>query len=237
MHIVICEDDEAQVLVLKKYFHEYQSSHPSDSIAFFSSGEELLQNMNGKSTIHFAFLDIELPGISGIELADILRKQYPYILIVFLTNYPQYISTAFKLHTSQYLLKPIQSQKLFAVMHSLQHEYFHSHIQYVENERHLITIAYKDIIYAEFYKNELFIHTLSENHTLQVIPKEMKQTLLHQGLIRTHQGFYVNPAYIKSIQSDTVICSDQSEVSISHRERRNLIKNYTQKYADMFFHS
>ena len=75
MHIVICEDDEAQALVLKKYFHEYQSTHPSDSISFFSSGEELLQSIDRNPTIHFAFLDIELPGISGLELADILRKR------------------------------------------------------------------------------------------------------------------------------------------------------------------
>lgn len=74
MHIVICEDDEAQALVLKKYFHEYQSTHPSDSISFFSSGEELLQSIDRNPTIHFAFLDIELPGISGLELADILAQ-------------------------------------------------------------------------------------------------------------------------------------------------------------------
>lgn len=237
MHIVICEDDEAQALVLKKYFHEYQSTHPSDSISFFSSGEELLQSIDRNPTIHFAFLDIELPGISGLELADILRKRYPYLLIIFITNHPEYISTAFKLHPDQYLLKPIQSQNLFAVMKSLQHEYFHSHIQYVENERRLITIAYSEIIYAEFYQNKLFVHSLSGDYTLEIEPKEMKQTLLDKGLIRTHQGFYVNPVHIKYIELDTVICSDQSQIPISHRARRNLIQQYTEKYATMFFHS
>lgn len=74
MHIVICEDDEAQTLVLKKYFHEYQFTHPSDNISFFSSGEDLLQSMNSSPPVHFAFLDIELPGISGIELADLLSN-------------------------------------------------------------------------------------------------------------------------------------------------------------------
>ena len=237
MHIVICEDDEAQTLVLKKYFHEYQSTHPSDNISFFSSGEDLLQSINSSPPAHFAFLDIELPGISGIELADLLHKQYPNLLIVFITNHPQYIRAAFKLHTNQYLLEPIQSQRLFAVMKSLQHEYFHSHIQYVENERRLITIAYRDIIYAEFYRNQIFIHSITGDYNLEIAPKQMKQTLLEKGLIRTHQGFYVNPSHIKSIELDTVICSDQSKVPISHRGRRNLIQKYTAKYATMIFRS
>ena len=122
-------------------------------------------------------------------------------------------------------------------MKSLQHEYFHSHIQYVENERRLITIAYKDIIYAEFYRNQIFIHSITGDYNLEIAPKQMKQTLLEKGLIRTHQGFYVNPSHIKSIELDTVICNDQSKVPISHRGRRNLIQKYTAKYATMIFRS
>lgn len=52
------------------------TSLPTRQIAFhsFSSGEELLQSIDRNPTIHFAFLDIELPGISGLELADILAQ-------------------------------------------------------------------------------------------------------------------------------------------------------------------
>ena len=80
-------------------------------------------------------------------------------------------------------------------MKSLQHEYFHSHIQYVENERRLITIAYSEIIYAEFYQNKLFVHSLSGDYTLEIEPKEMKQTLLDKGLIRTHQALCQSGTY------------------------------------------
>lgn len=233
MHIVVCEDDEAQLLVLKKYFSEYKAGHPSDVISFFSSGEELLQNIVSRPTIHFALLDIELPGISGIELADLLRRQYPNVLIVFITNHPQYIRDAFKLHSNQYILKPVQSRTLFSVLKTLQHEYYTSHIQYVENERRLITVAYSDIVYVEFYRNTMTVHTAEQVFSMEVVPKEMKKTLLERGLIRTHQGFFVNPVHIKSIESDYVFCINDIEVPISHRERKNLIKKFSERYASM----
>ena len=224
---------EAQLLVLKKYFSEYKAGHPSDVISFFSSGEELLQNIISRPTIHFALLDIELPGISGIELADLLRRQYPNVLIVFITNHPQYIRDAFKLHSNQYILKPVQSRTLFSVLKTLQHEYYTSHIQYVENERRLITVAYSDIVYVEFYRNTMTVHTAEQVFSMEVVPKEMKKTLLERGLIRTHQGFFVNPVHIKSIESDYVFCINDIEVPISHRERKNLIKKFSERYASM----
>ena len=58
MHIVVCEDDEEQTLILKEYFREYQEENPYTKVSFFSSGEELLQKISELSTIHFAILDI-----------------------------------------------------------------------------------------------------------------------------------------------------------------------------------
>lgn len=200
-----------------------------------SSGEELLQKISELSIINFAILDIELPEISGIELIGPLKSHFPHIVTVFTTGHPQYIQDAFKVQGDQYLLKPVKSRKLFAVLKSLQHRYYTSHIQYVENERRLITIAYSDIVYAEFYRNLMTAHTADSEYTMEVAPKEMKQTLLKRGFIRAHQGFYVNPAHIKAIEHEIVICTNDMEVPVSHRERKNLIRRYTEKYASMIY--
>lgn len=62
-----------------------------------------------------------------------------------------------------------------------------------------------------------------------------QKTLLERGLIRTHQGFFVNPVHIKSIESDYVFCINDIEVPISHRERKNLIKKFSERYASMIY--
>ena len=129
----------------------------------------------------------------------------------------------------------MQSRTLFSVLKTLQHEYCTSHIQYVENERRLITVAYSDIVYVEFYRNTMTVHTAEQVFSMEVVPKEMKKTLLERGLIRTHQGFFVNTVHIKSIENDYVFCINDIEVPISHRERKNLIKKFSERYASMIY--
>ena len=129
------------------------------------------------------------------------------------------------------MLKPIRSKQLFATLRTLQRKYCQSHLQYVENERNLITIPYNNIIYTEFYRSEFTIHTANQVFSWKVKPKETKRQLLDRGFIRTHQGYYVNPNHIKSIVSNEITCSDNSIVPISHRERKNVIAKYLKKFS------
>lgn len=57
--------------------------------------------------VDIAFLDIEMPGMTGLELAEVLQDYNPYIEIVFVTAYNQYALEAFRAHATGYLLKPL----------------------------------------------------------------------------------------------------------------------------------
>lgn len=78
--------------------------------AFTSPSEALSFVKNNK--IHAAFLDIEMPGISGLELARSIQEIDPTVSIVFVTAYDCYAVDAFKFHAAGYLLKPIDTSDL-----------------------------------------------------------------------------------------------------------------------------
>jgi len=59
-----------------------------------------------------AFLDIELPDIKGIELAERLREIKPDLAIVFITAHQEYSLDAFKLYAFDYILKPIDEERV-----------------------------------------------------------------------------------------------------------------------------
>ena len=69
---------------------------PSDAVEFVKS-----------HSVDIAFLDIEMPEMTGLELAEVLRDYNPYIEIVFVTAYNQYALEAFKAYATGYLLKPL----------------------------------------------------------------------------------------------------------------------------------
>ncbi|MCR5117853.1 MAG: response regulator [Lachnospiraceae bacterium] len=64
--------------------------------------------------VDIAFLDIEMPGMTGLELAEVLQDYNPYIEIVFVTAYNQYALEAFRAHATGYLLKPLSREDFTA---------------------------------------------------------------------------------------------------------------------------
>jgi len=59
-----------------------------------------------------ALLDIDMPGMNGLELAAAIREKYPDIAIIFLTGYSRYALQAYEVHPTGYLLKPVKKEKL-----------------------------------------------------------------------------------------------------------------------------
>lgn len=62
--------------------------------------------------VDIVFLDIQIPKINGLELAEILLEQKPYLHIVFITTYDEYAIKAFKLNALDYVLKPVELERL-----------------------------------------------------------------------------------------------------------------------------
>ena len=83
------------------------------------SGEALREALSTQFDI--AFLDIEMPGMSGIELAKRIKSLSPATNIIFSTAYPQYAGDAFKLHASGYITKPLNRQKVMEELQELRH--------------------------------------------------------------------------------------------------------------------
>ena len=116
---IICVDDEQLILKLVVRMCE-KLPQISEAVGFSSSNEALEYLKENDADI--ALLDIEMPKINGITLAEKIKEQNPDISVIFLTGYPQYALDAFRIHASGYILKPIERQNLEAeidyVLHS-----------------------------------------------------------------------------------------------------------------------
>jgi two-component SAPR family response regulator len=109
MKILIVDDEELQLLRLE---NEAKKVLPNDTEIFkFSNPLEALKFSKEKK-IDIAFLDIEMPLISGINLAKKLKKINPLVNIIFVTAFDNYALDAYKLHASGYVLKPVSVEKI-----------------------------------------------------------------------------------------------------------------------------
>ena len=105
----ICVDDEP--LVLQLTLSLFRDLPRFDEVEGFAGPLEALDWLETHSP-DIALLDIDMPGMNGLELAARIREMHPDTAIIFLTGYAEYALDAFKLHASGYLLKPINREKL-----------------------------------------------------------------------------------------------------------------------------
>ena len=107
--IVIAVDDER--FALENLAESIEKASPDARIHRFRYPEDALEFAK-ENYVDVAFLDVEMIGMSGVELAERLKGYHPDINIVFATGYGHYRDAAFDLHASGYLTKPITPEKV-----------------------------------------------------------------------------------------------------------------------------
>ena len=117
MRIAVCDDNEAQRLLMKKYTEEWARDKKLPlEINLFNDGESFWFAWEDDKRYDLLIFDIEMRRLSGIELANNIRKQDEEVPILFVTGYDSYMAQGFEVAALHYLLKPLQKEKLFAVL-------------------------------------------------------------------------------------------------------------------------
>ena len=116
LRIAVCDDEEKERASLRQLLvMELNVAH----VDCYASGDDLLEA--GKS-YNLIFLDIEMPGTSGMETARRLRRDKRSDLLVFLTAYDRYMPSAFEVRAFRYLLKPWKKEDISSVLQAAYQE-------------------------------------------------------------------------------------------------------------------
>lgn len=117
MQIIVLDDEK---IILDGEVALIRRCLPNASVIGFSSSAEAMQYV-AENEVDVAFLDIEMPGKSGVELAREMKLAHPRINIIFATAYSDYYQDAMNMHASGYLLKPIREDMLQVELADLRH--------------------------------------------------------------------------------------------------------------------
>ena len=196
MRILICDDDVIIQQELTKYLSEYFHRHNLrlPDICRFHTGHDLLMDSGNKDIV---FLDVEMPGLSGISVGTSLKKSNPNAIIFIVTSYSEYLDDAMRFHVFRYLSKPIDKQRLFRNLKDALSLYHSLHIRIpVETRQGIYSIPAANIVCVEADQRKVIIHTTTDHflsvHTIQY----WIQTLTMNCFIQTHRSYIVNMAHI-----------------------------------------
>lgn len=117
LHVMVVDDEPLLRFHLQKLLQELWED--VDQVIAVGSGQEAVR-MAHEVNIHTVFMDIKMPGISGIETAKLLRESGFTGHLVFVTAYDEYAVAAFEHEALDYLLKPVEEKRLYECVKRLQ---------------------------------------------------------------------------------------------------------------------
>ena len=206
MRIAIC-DDEKNIRELIK--GKIEKQYPEANIIFYSSGEELLLS---DEHIDIIFLDIQMQGKNGMEIARELRKKDKKIIIIFVTAVEEYVFQAFDVGAFHYIVKPINDTKFKEVLHRAIEEWNAKQPTNQEpEEKYLminnggvhIKVTIDDIVYAEVFNRKVVIHKLNE--TIEYYGKMADlEALAGNSFFRPHRAYLINFKYVEKYDATTI---------------------------------
>ncbi|WP_025025882.1 LytR/AlgR family response regulator transcription factor [Caldalkalibacillus mannanilyticus] len=148
------------------------------------------------------FLDIEMPQMSGIDLAKAIQNMKKVPLIIFATAYPAYAATAFRVQALDYLLKPFDEQQVGDTIKRIKERLQITDTKEpppsiiaklaVEDDGRIVYLSPKDITYLFREERETVICTEDGNFSSKMTIKDLEEKLKGYPFFRTHKSYLVN---------------------------------------------
>lgn len=213
LNITICDDSDVEREKMKALvwawasqpdrdicIHEYPSAE-----AFLFAYEEVKPDI--------LLLDVEMPGLNGVELAKKLRAQNRVIQIVFITAYSDYIAEGYEVAALHYLLKPVEPERLYKVLNRAAERVARDcrSIALETAEGTVVTPLY-EVRYLEACKNYVIVHA-ERDYTVRRTLSDFSDCL-DERFIKAGRSFIINLLWIKRVSRSEIELKSGGKIPI-----------------------
>ncbi len=199
----------------------------------FSTAVDALNFMN-ENPVDLMFLDIQMPGLTGIDFIRSLKERP---MIILSTAYPQYALEGFELDVIDYLVKPNRLQRFIQAVSKAKALYdlkqkaekvetsVSEEDIFIRADRKYIRIFFKDIKYIKGMKDYVMIYTGKDKFMTAMNIKTTNDQLPGHQFVRVNKSYIVNADFIDSIGTDFINISGE-EIPLGRTYREDFIKRF-----------
>ena len=213
---IVLDDD----LALCERIASYASKHEKLELAGKFINPEKAKKFLVENPVPLLFIDMEMPGITGIEFLSSLSYK-PYAIII--TGHPDFAVKAFELEALDYILKPFNEERFYSAvsraaqaietktkaaasevlgkMITYADDYF-----FVRSQQNYIKLRYKDVFYIEALEDFVRIYLIdTEKPVITLVNlKQLENSLSPAVFLRVHKSYLVNVNHITSVSGDSL---------------------------------
>ena len=220
IRVAIVEDDETERETLSSFVVTYvKKNNLVIHVDVFSSAEPFL---NSDTCIYdIIFMDIELPGMNGMQASVEFRKNNPESILIFVTNMSSFAIKGYEVDAMDFVLKPIRFE-LFEVK-------FKKALQKVLSQKEdkialMVNRSTKifllsDILYIDILDHSLSLHTLEGTFETRGSLNKLEEELKDKNFFRCNNYCLVNLKHIKEVNHDEILVGE-AKIKISRAKKK-----------------
>ncbi|MEP6804838.1 MAG: LytTR family DNA-binding domain-containing protein [Flavobacterium sp.] len=224
---IIVDDDEIDRLTVVSFAKKFPIL---DILGIFESAENALPFIE-EQKVDILFLDIDMPGLNGIEFR---KKTLEIPVCIFITAHPEHAVESFEIETLDFIVKPLKLDRFAQTVSRIEEfmeiklkaSLFESSIGgdtiYIKEGHEQTKIKLHEILYLEALKDYTLIITDKKRHcVLSSIGNLLKEDHF-QSFIRIHRSFAVQKQFINKINSTEIILNNNVSIPVGRSYKENL---------------
>lgn len=226
MKIAIVDDERKASALLEGYIDRFKEENSIViHTAVYNNPNDFLTQYKGD--VDLILMDIEMPGLNGIETAKELRRIDSRVVLMFITNMAQYALQGYEVEAVDYVIKPLSyadfSMKMKKAMRYITLNSGED-ITLKTSDR-IVKVNVLDIIYVEVIRHYLIYHTTRGEVTVRSTMKETEEMLTKYSFVRSHNCYLINLKYVEAIEGNFVRLAGE-ELAVSRKKKSELLTEF-----------
>ena len=231
MNCIIVDDEPLAREAMKLLIEEAECLQLVGSFNSAATASDFME----QHVVDLVFLDIQMPGITGIEFARTISKR---TLVIFTTAYTEYALDSYEVDAIDYLIKPVEAERFQKAQsyHSLllheekeaietiaAAEYF-----FVKAERRYFKVNFSDILFVEGLKDYVILQLGEQRIITRMSLKAVFDLLPKESFLRVNKSYIVNTAHIDSFDNNDIFIKSY-EIAIGNSYRDDFFEGFVMK--------
>lgn len=230
MKLLICDDSQITLDLVNLLVEVFEKKHNVEfEKDIRTSGDFILTE---KNHYDFAIVDVEMPGISGIELSQKLKEVNPRICIIILTAFENYLDYAMKIQVFRYLSKPLDKNRFFRNLEEAVEEYYKTNKKLtLKSNDSFVVVNTNDILYLERKVGGTTVVTVNGEFEVKEKLDECKEFINHpDAFVHSHNSIVVNLQNVVNFDKTIVTLqrneTETVETYMSQRKYKEFKENF-----------
>ena len=218
MKILICDDEEAYVEILRAHVHEYMANRfVAHEIITSTDPTSVLRS---DTRFDLAFLDIQMDGMDGIALARELKKRNGKLALFFVTNYNEYQDEAMDLRAFRYFEKPFDTRRLYSGLDKAMEYIDGAYVDiFMRSNGAQHRLLVDDIIYVMRDNRRVVAVTAQGSYVTRESFDWWCGKLPSLFFYQVHNSFLVNLHYVQVYSYSELMLTNGARISIASRKQ------------------